>query len=49
MMQAGMSARQADEVLQDVDVRDLRVNVNETLRQGAPDRAFYKEKSENEG
>ena len=49
MMQAGMSARQADEVLQDVDVRDLRVNVNETLRQGAPDRAFYKKKSENEG
>jgi RNA polymerase sigma-70 factor, ECF subfamily len=47
MMQAGMSARQADEAMQDVDVRDLRVNVGETLRQGTPAAAFYKEKSEN--
>ena len=47
MMQAGMSARQADEAMQDVDVRDLRVNVGQTLRQGTPNGAFYKEKSEN--
>jgi len=47
MMQAGMSARQADEAMQDVDVRDLRVKVDESLRQGTPDGAFYKEKSEN--
>ena len=47
MIQAGMSARQADEAMQDVDVRDLRVNVHETLRQGAASAAFYKEKSEN--
>jgi RNA polymerase sigma-70 factor, ECF subfamily len=42
MMQAGMSPRQVDEAMQDVDVRDLRVNVGETLRQGAPGGAFYK-------
>jgi RNA polymerase sigma-70 factor (ECF subfamily) len=49
MMQSGMSPRQADEAMQDVDVRDLRVNVSETLRQGTPDGAFYKQKSGNEG
>ena len=49
MMQAGMSPRQADEALQDVDVRDLRVKVDETLRQGTPEGAFYKEKSGNQG
>ncbi len=48
MMQAGMSARQADEAMQEVDVRDLRVNVSETLRQGTPNGAFYKEESGNE-
>jgi len=42
MMQAGMSPRQADEAMQDVDVRDLRLNVSETLRQEAPGGAFYK-------
>src|SRR5271166_1706822 len=47
MMQAGMSARQADEAMQDVDVRDLRVNVGQTLRQGTPNSAFYKQKSGN--
>jgi len=46
MIQAGMSPRQADEAMQDVDVRDLRLNVNETLRQETPDGAFYKEKDE---
>lgn len=49
MVQAGMSPRQADEAMQEVDVRDLRVKVGETLRQGTPDGAFYKEKSGEEG
>jgi RNA polymerase sigma-70 factor, ECF subfamily len=49
MIQSGMFPRQADEALQDVDVRDLRVSVEETLRQGTPNGAFYKEKSRNEG
>ncbi len=46
MIQAGMSPRQADEAMQDVDVRDLRVKVGETLRQGTPDGAFYKSRDE---
>jgi len=46
MMRSGMSPRQADEAMQDVDVRDLRVNVKETLRQETPEGAFYKEKDE---
>jgi len=49
MIQSGMSPRQADEAMQDVDVRDLRVNVRETLGQGAPDGAFYKQKSGGQG
>ena len=49
MIQSGMSPRQADEALQDVDVRDVRVNVEETLRQGTPDGAFYKGKTGNQG
>ncbi len=49
MIDAGMSPRQADEAMQDVDVRDLRVRVSETLRQGSEDISFYKEKSGNEG
>ncbi len=47
MIQAGMSPRQADEAMQDVDVRDLRVSVSETLRQGTGNATFYK--SGNEG
>ena len=46
MVQSGMSPRQADEALQDVDVRDLRIQVKETLRQETQDGAFYKEKDE---
>jgi RNA polymerase sigma-70 factor (ECF subfamily) len=49
MIAAGMSPRQADEAMQDVDVRDLRVRVSETLRQGTEDLSFYKEKSGNQG
>ena len=46
LMQAGMSARQADEAMEDVDVRDLRVRVSETLQQGRSKATFYKEKGE---
>ena len=46
MIQSGMSPRQADEAMQDVDVRDLHINVKEALRQEAPQGAFYKEKDE---
>ena len=46
MMQSGMSTRQADEAIADVDVRDLRVAVRETLRQDSPASAFYEEKGE---
>jgi len=46
LLQAGMSARQADEAIEGVDVRDLRVNVGETLRQGTRSGAFYKSGSE---
>ena len=46
MIHSGMSPRQADEAMQDVDVRDLRVKVKETLRQETPEGAFYKEKDE---
>jgi RNA polymerase sigma-70 factor, ECF subfamily len=49
MIQAGLLPRQADEVMLEVDVRDLRVKVSETLRQGTGNGAFYKEKSGNEG
>ncbi len=49
MIQAGMSPREADETMQEVDVRDLRVKVGETLRQGTPKGTFYKENSGNEG
>ena len=49
MIDAGMSPRQADAAMQDVDVRDLRVRVSETLGQGTDDISFYKEKSGNEG
>jgi RNA polymerase sigma-70 factor (ECF subfamily) len=46
LMQAGMSARQADDAMEDVDVRDLRVRVSETLQQGRSKATFYKEKGE---
>jgi len=43
LMEAGMSARQADEAMQEVDVRDLQVKVRETLGQDRGGVAFYKE------
>jgi RNA polymerase sigma-70 factor (ECF subfamily) len=49
LMDSGMSARQADETMQDVDVRDLQLKVRETLEQGAPDSAFYPKKGESQG
>lgn len=49
MMKTGMSAREADEAMQDVDVRDLQVKVRETLRQDEPPSAFYKKKGESQG
>ena len=49
LIESGMSSRQADEVMQDVDVRDLNVAVRETLQQETPTSAFYKEKGESQG
>ena len=49
MIQSGMSPRQADEAMGDVDVRDLKVPVGETLRQELPKTTFYKEKGESQG
>ena len=43
---AGMSARQADETIEEVDVRDLQVNVRESLEQDRPDLTFYKKSGE---
>jgi len=49
MIQSGMSPRQADEAMQDVDVRDLQLNLKETLGQGTPDGAFHKQKGGDQG
>jgi RNA polymerase sigma-70 factor, ECF subfamily len=49
LLQAGMTARQADEAMDGVDVRDLRVRVSETLGQDYSKTAFYKEKDEPQG
>jgi RNA polymerase sigma-70 factor (ECF subfamily) len=46
LMTAGMSSRQADEALQEVDVRDLRVNVRQTFQQDRSEMAFYKKGGE---
>jgi RNA polymerase sigma-70 factor (ECF subfamily) len=43
LIEAGMSARQADEAMQDVDVRDLQVKVRESLGQDRGGLPFYKE------
>ena len=43
LIEAGMSSRQADEAMQEVDVRDLQVKVRETLGQDRGGIAFYKE------
>ncbi len=45
LLQMGMSVRQAEEAMADVDVRDLQVRVGESLRQDRPAAPFCKEKS----
>jgi RNA polymerase sigma-70 factor (ECF subfamily) len=42
---AGVDGRQCDELLQGLDVRDLDVNIEATLRQESSQAAFYKEAS----
>lgn len=42
----GMSPRQADEAMQDADVRDINVNVNESLGQERDRWAFFKKSGE---
>ncbi len=42
LMAGGMSSRQADELMQDLDVRDLNVNVRANLQQETGSNAFYK-------
>ena len=49
LIQSGMSPRQADEAMEDVDVRDLKVHVGETVGQGMPQATFYKQKGEPQG
>jgi RNA polymerase sigma-70 factor (ECF subfamily) len=49
LLQAGMTARQADEAMEDIDVRDLRVKVRETLQQGSSESTFYPKKGESQG
>jgi RNA polymerase sigma-70 factor (ECF subfamily) len=49
LVQEGMDFRQAQEAMENTDVRDLRVRVRETLRQEMPETAFYKEKGEPQG
>jgi len=48
LMSSGMSARQADEAIAAVDVRDMQVKVKETLGQDRGDLSFQK-RSETEG
>ena len=43
LIETGMSSRQADEAMQDVDVRDLQIKVRETLEQDRGGLPFYKE------
>jgi RNA polymerase sigma-70 factor, ECF subfamily len=46
LMGDGMSARQVDEAMQDADVRDLNVNVNESLGQERDRSAFFRKSGE---
>ncbi len=48
LTRSGMSRRQAEEAMTEIDVRDLRVQVSETLRQETLTAAFYK-KGESQG
>ena len=49
LVHAGMGRREAEEVMTEIDVRDLQVKVSETLRQGTEGGTFYKKKSESQG
>ena len=44
---AGINPRRCDELLQDLDVRDLNVDVRANLWQEAPQGAFYKKDGSN--
>lgn len=46
LIAVGMSARQADEAMQDADVRDLQIDVGESLGQERGKPAFYKKSGE---
>jgi RNA polymerase sigma-70 factor (ECF subfamily) len=46
LLDGGMSARQADEALQDADVRDLNLNLSESLGQERGGWAFHKKSGE---
>lgn len=48
LMAAGMSARQSEEAMQDADVRDLQIDVGESLGQERGSPAFYKKSREAE-
>lgn len=43
LIEAGMSSRQADEAMQDIDVRDFQIKVRETLGQDRGGLPFFKE------
>ncbi len=49
LISSGMSRREAEEIMTEIDVRDVQVKVSETLRQGSLPATFYKEKGESQG
>jgi len=46
LVRSGMSPRQADEAMREIDVRDVTIKVRETLQQGTDSGAFYKQSPE---
>ncbi len=46
LLAQGLSSRQADELMQDTDVRDLNVNIRENLQQESGPTTFYKRTGE---
>jgi RNA polymerase sigma-70 factor (ECF subfamily) len=46
LLAKGLSARQADELMQETDVRDLDLNIRENLQQDSSPTAFYKRTGE---
>ncbi len=46
LLASGLSARQADELMQETDVRDLNINIRENLQQESGPTAFYKRTGE---